>query len=107
MEIKDIKEVSDIAKHIKDLTEQIKNQTREGMEKVIISVRNHLLLQTELYEDSLCVINNGIKVTIGIIEDNVLYGKLKDYKMICLNYLLQKYGKEVYNEIIKEYGLEV
>ena len=33
MHIKDVKDISGIAKDIKDLTEQKKNPTREGMEK--------------------------------------------------------------------------
>ena len=41
------------------------------------------------------------------IDNNVLYGKLDDYKTICFGYLLDKYGKEQLNEIIKEYNLEV
>ena len=48
MQIKDMKDVIDIAKDIKDLTEQKKNPTREGMEKAIKSVRQHLLLETEV-----------------------------------------------------------
>ena len=47
MHIKDVKDISGIAKDIKDLTEQKKNPTREGMEKVIKSVREHLILETE------------------------------------------------------------
>ena len=89
MHIKDAKDISDVAKDIKDLTEQKKNPTREGMEKVIKSVRENLILETEVYEDTLCVANNSPKVTI------------------CLGYLLNKYGKEAIDKIIKEYNLEV
>lgn len=107
MQIKDMKDVIDIAKDIKDLTEQKKNPTRKGMEKAIKSVRQHLLLETEVYEDALCVANKSSKVNIENIDNNVLYGKLDDYKTICFGYLLDKYGKEQLNEIIKEYNLEV
>ena len=37
MHIKNVKDISDVAKDIKYLTEQKKNPTREGMEKVIKS----------------------------------------------------------------------
>jgi len=110
MHIKDVKDISDIAKDIKDLTEQMKNPTREGMEKAIRSVRQHLLLETEVYEDALCVANKSSKVNIeniDNIDNNILYGKLDDYKTICFSYLLDKYGKEQLDEIIKEYKLEV
>lgn len=107
MHIKDVKDISDIVKDIKDLTEQKKNPTREGMEKVIRSVRKHLILETEVYEDTLCVANNSPKVNIENIDSNALYDRLDDYKTICLGYLLNKYGKEVFVKIIKEYNLEV
>lgn len=107
MQIKDMKDVIDIAKDIKDLTEQKKNPTREGMEKVIKSVREHLILETEVYEDTLCVANNSPKVNIESIDSKVLYDRLDAYKTICLGYLLNKYGKEAVDEIIKEYKLEV
>ena len=107
MQIKDMKDVIDIAKDIKDLTEQKKNPTREGMEKAIKSVRQHLLLETEVYEDALCVVNKSSKVNIENIDNNILYGKIDDYKTICFSYLLDKYGKEQLDEIIKEYNLEV
>lgn len=107
MHIKDIKDISDVAKDIKDLTEQKKNPTREGMEKVIKSVREHLILETEVYEDTLCVANNSTKVNIENIDSKVLYDRLDAYKTICLGYLLNKYGKEAFDKIIKEYNLEV
>ena len=107
MQIKDFKDISDIAKDIKNLTEQKKNPTREGMEKVIKSVREHLILETEVYEDTLCVANNSPKVNIESIDSNVLYDRLNAYKTICLSYLLNKYGKEAFDKIIKEYNLEV
>lgn len=107
MHIKDVKDISDVAKDIKDLTEQKKNPTREGMEKVIKRVREHLILETEVYEDTLCVANNSTKVNIESIDSNVLYDRLNVYKTICLGYLLNKYGKEVFDKIIKEYNLEV
>ena len=107
MQIKDVKDVIDITKDIKDLTAQKKNPTREGMVKVMKSVRQHLLLETEVYESSLCAINRSSKVNIDNIDNNILYGKLDDYKTICFGYLLNKYGKEQLDEIIKEYNLEV
>lgn len=107
MHIKDVKDISDIAKDIKDLTEQKKNPTREGMEKVIKSVREHLMLETEVYEDTLCVANNSSKVNIESIDSKVLYDRLDAYKTICLCYLLNNYGKESFDEIVKEYSLEV
>lgn len=107
MQINNIKEIEDITKDIKDLIEQKKNPTREGMERVIKSVREHLVLETEMYEDTLCVASNSPKVNIKNIDNNVLYEKLDSYKIICLGYLLNKYGKESFDEIIKEYNLEV
>ena len=107
MQMKDIKDIRDIVKDIKNLTEQKKNPTRDGMEKVIKSVREHLLLETEVYEDTLCIKNKGLKVNIENIDSNVLYSRLDDYKTICLGYLLNKYGKKSLDEIIEEYNLEV
>ena len=107
MLIKDIKDVIDIVKDSKDLTEQKKRPTREGMEKAIMSVRQHLLLETEAYETGLCIAKKSLKVNIESIDSNVLYGKLDDYKTICFSYLLDKYGKEQLDGIIKEYKLEV
>lgn len=59
MKIEDVKDVVDIAKDIKNLTEQKKKPTRDSMEKVIKSVRQHLLLETEVYENALCVANKS------------------------------------------------
>lgn len=77
------------------------------MEKVIKSVRQHLLLETEAFEEALCIANKSSKVNIDNINNKILYGKLDDYKTICFGYLLNKYGKEQLDEIIKEYNLEV
>ena len=107
MQIKDMKDIIDIAKDIKDLTDQKKNPTIKGIKKAIKSVRQHLLLETEVYEDALCVANKSSKVNIENIDNNILYGKLGDYRTICFSYLLDKYGKEQLDEIIKEYNLEV
>ena len=38
------------------------------------------------------------KVNIENIDNNILYGKLDDYKIICFGYLLDKYGKEQLDE---------
>lgn len=107
MHFKVAKDISDITKDIKDLTEQKKNPSREGMEKVIKSVREHLILETEVYEDTLCVASKSPKVNIENIDSKVLYDRLDAYKTICLGYLLNKYGKEAFDEIIREYNLEV
>ena len=107
MHFKDVKDISDITKDIKDLTKQKKNPSREGMEKVIKSVREHLILETEVYEDTLCVASKSPKVNIENIDSKVLYDRLDAYKTICLGYLLNKYGKETFDEIIREYNLEV
>ena len=107
MHITDVKDISDITKDIKDLTEQKKNPTREGMEKVIKSVREHLILETEVYEDTLCAASKSPKVNIENIDSKVLYDRLDAYKTICLGYLLNKYGKEEFDEIIEKYNLEV
>ena len=107
MQINDIKEISDIVNDIKELIKQKKNPTREGLVKIIKSVREHLVLETEVYEDTLCVANNSPKVNIESIDSKVLYDRLDAYKTICLSYLLNKYGKELFDQIIKEYNLEV
>lgn len=66
-----------------------------------------MILETEVYEDTLCIANNSHKVNIESIDSIVLYDRLSAYKTICLGYLLNKYGKEVFDQIIKEYNLEV
>lgn len=103
MHVKDVKDISDIAKDIKYLTEQKKNPTREGMEKVIKSVREHLILETEVYEDTLCVANNSPKVNIESIDSNsnVLYDRLNAYKTICLGYLLISMVKKHLIKLLK------
>ena len=106
-QINDIKEIIDIANDIKELTKQKHNPTREGLEKVIKSVRGHVLLDTELYEDTLSLTNQSPKVNIENVDNNALYSRLDVYKIICLSYLLKKYGNETFNQIIKEYELEV
>ena len=50
---------------------------------------------------------NKRQLLINQAEKSIQDGKLDDYKTICFSYLLDKYGKEQLNEIIKEYNLEV
>lgn len=106
-ELKKEKEVLDFIKDIKDLTEQQKNPTRDGIEKIILSIKDKYKLETEVFEKTSAIINNGVLTDIKNISNDILYGKLQSYKEIVIIKFIEKYGKENYNEVVKEYKLEV
>lgn len=106
-ELKKQKEVIDFIKDIKDLTDQQKSPTRDGIEKVILNIRNKYIFDSELSERIDAIVTNGKMTDIKNISDDVLYRKLQSYKAIVIKNFIDKYGEENLNEIIKEYELEV
>ena len=106
-ELKKQKEVIEFIKDIKDLTEQQKNPTRDGMEKVILNIKNKYIIEVEMYELLSVIKNNGVLTNIKNISNDNLYSKLQSYKEFVIMKFIEKYGKENFNKIVKEYELEV
>lgn len=106
-ELKKQKDVIDFIKDIKDLTEQQINPTREGMEKVILNIKNKYIFETEMFEMTSAITKNGVITNIKNISNNELYNKLQSYKEIVISKFVEKYGREIFNKAMKEYKLEV
>ena len=106
-ELKNQKEIIDFVKDIKDLTEQQKNPTRDGMENVILNIKNKYKIETEVFERSTALATNGVMTNIKNISNDVLYNRLKAYKEIIILKIIDKYGNEILNNIVEEYKLEV
>ena len=105
--ISEQKEIIDFVKDIKDLTDQQKNPTRDGMEKVILNIKNKYKIETEVFERSTAVATNGIMTDIKNISNDVLYNRLAAYKEIIVLRFVEKHGNEMFNNLVKEYKLEV
>ena len=106
-ELKNQKEIVDFVKDIRDLTEQQKNPTRDGMENVILNIKNKYKIETEVFERSTALATNGVMTDIKSISNDVLYNRLKAYKEIIILKIIDKYGNEILNNIVEEYKLEV
>ena len=106
-ELQNQKEIIDFVKDIKDLTEQQKNPTRDGMENVILNIKNKYKIETEVFERSTALATNGVMTDIKNISNDVLYNRLKAYKEIIILKIIDKYGNENLNNIVEEYKLEV
>ena len=101
------KEVIDFVKDIRDLTEQQKNPTRDGMENVILNIKNKYKIETEVFERATAVAIKGVMTDIKNISNDVLYNRLNAYKEIIVLKFIEKYGNEMFNILVKEYELEV
>ena len=106
-ELQNQKEIIDFVKDIKYLTEQQKNPTRDGMENVILNIKNKYKIETEVFERSTALATNGVMTDIKNISNDVLYNRLKAYKEIIILKIIDKYGNEILNNIVEEYKLEV
>ena len=106
-ELQNQKEIIDFAKDIEDLTKQQKNPTRDGMENVILNIKNKYKIETEVFERSTALATNGVMTDIKNISNDVLYNRLKAYKEIIILKFVDKYGNEILNNIVEEYKLEV
>jgi len=106
-ELKNQKEIVDFVKDIRDLTGQQKNPTRDGMENVILNIKNKYKIETEVFERSTAVATNGVMTNIKNISSDVLYNRLDAYKEIIILKFVDKYGNEMLTNIVKEYELEV
>ena len=106
-ELQNQKEIIDFVKDIKDLTEQQKNPTRDGMENVILNIKNKYKIEIEVFERSTALATNGVMTDIKNISNDVLYNRLKAYKEIIILKIIDKYGNEFLNNIVEEYKLEV
>ena len=106
-ELKRQKEIVDFIKDIRDLTEQQKNPTRDGMEHIILSIKNKYKIETAVFEKTTAFATNGVMTDIKNISNDVLYNRLKAYKEIIILKFVDKYGNEMLTNIVKEYELEV
>ena len=106
-ELKNQKEIIDFVKDIKDLTEQQKNPTRDGMEHIILSIKNKYKIETEVFEKTTAFATNGVMTEIKNISNDILYNRLKVYKEIIILKFVDKYGNEMLTNIVKDYELEV
>ena len=96
-EYQEDKEVMDLIKDYKDLCEQIKNPSREGMEKVLLSVQSHNVIDSMIIE-----LGEGKKMHIKNISTSILYRKLPKYKKMCADKLILKIGSEEFNHLFEK-----
>ncbi len=82
------KEICNLTKSIMDINNQLSRYNRNEAIRVLISARNNIIIESLIYETT-----QGPTVDINDIRDEVLYSKLNDYKIMCINKL---------NELINE-----
>ena len=105
MDYKEKKEIMDLVKHIQDINHEIINPTK-NMKTVIVDTRKDIQMQSEMYEMA-CVNMDRSKLTsIDNIDENILYKKLFDYKILCQAELVKKCGQELYEEIKHKENLD-
>ena len=104
MNYKENKEIMDLVKSIKEINQQIVNPDN-NIRKVIADAQQQVKKESLILENTLAIKNNAGITSIENIDVNVLYNRLIDYKVLCINKLKEKCEKEVFDEIIKENNL--
>ena len=107
MDIAKTKEVKEIIDNIKELNKQEKYFDRKKLEEVLLKLQNKYFDKSLTFELSYLTNPNASFSSIDKVSDNDLKNKIPYYKSLCLEDLINKCGREKYNEIVKEYELEV
>lgn len=107
MDIAKTKEVKEIIDNIKELNKQEKDFDRKKLEEVLLKLQNKYFDKSITFELSYLTNPNASFSSIDRVPDNDLKNKIPYYKALCLEDLINKCGREKYNEIVKEYELEV
>lgn len=99
MNYKEDKEIADLIKSIGDLNQQIKNPD-SNIRQVLANAQKAIGINESLaHEQAGAILNHTNITTLDKIDVNVVYRKLPEYKSLCEAKLLDKVGKELYNEI--------
>ena len=99
------RQILDIIKDIKDIDIQINNPTDEGVKEVILNVKNKLPIDTIMFEEKLSILSKGKLTNIDNVSFSELYNRLPYYRGLCVNYLMNICGKEVYKNLASEYKI--
>ena len=105
MDYKEDKEILEVIKDLIDIRIQETKPTDEKLKKVIKSVKAKFPKESNVFEIAEAQGNINNITFIDNIPTKVLYNKLPFYKLLCEKKIIEKYGQEIYNEIIKEYHL--
>ena len=97
MNYKEYDDIKNLIKHIKDINQELVNPSLK-IRDVISDIQKDIPGPSYLYEMT-CVNMNESKITsINNIDINMLYQKLPAYKTLCEIELINKIGKERYDE---------
>lgn len=77
------------------------------MENAILNIKNKYKIETEVFERTTAVASNGVMADIKNISNEVLYNRLTAHKRIIVLKFVEKHGNEIFNNVVKEYKLEV
>ncbi|MBQ3409274.1 MAG: hypothetical protein IJH12_08745 [Clostridia bacterium] len=98
MNYKEDYDIMKFIKHIKDINQELANPSSK-MRDVIINIRKDIPVQSNLYEMKCANMDKSKLTSIYNIDINVLYQKLPEYKSLCEIELINKVGKEMFDEI--------
>ena len=107
MELIETKEIKELIDNIKDLNSLIVNFDRKKLEDLLIKLQTKYLDKSLVFELSYLTNPNGSFSSIDNVSDDDLKNKIPYYKSLCIGELMKKCRHEKYNEIVKEYKLEV
>ena len=101
MDEKAIKEVYDVIERLHHLEEQKSNPTRDGMLKALLDARQLAPLEIITVEYSQ---GDVYPTPWASFSDNDLYRKLPQYQQGLITYCVNKYGKVIFERLLKEYN---
>ncbi len=91
-------DIMKLIKHIKDINQEITNPSLK-IRDVISDTQKDIPIQSNIYEMSCANMDSSRLTSIDNIDINMLYQKLSAYKTMCEIELINKIGKEMFDEI--------
>lgn len=105
MNYKEYDDIMNLIKHIKDINQELTNPSLK-IRDVITDIQKDIPVQSYLYEMTYVNMDESKITSINNIDINMLYQKLPAYKTLCEIELINKIGKEKYDEIKRNENLD-
>ena len=105
MNYKEYDDIIKLIKHIKDINQELVNPSLK-IRDVICDIQKDIPKQSALYEMTCANMDRSKITSIDNIDINILYQKLPAYKTMCEIELINKIGKEKFDEIKRNENLD-
>lgn len=105
MNYKEYDDIKNLIKHIKDINQELVNPSLK-IRDVIADIQKDIPGQSRLYEMTCANMDRSKLISIDNIDINMLYQKLPAYKTMCEIELINKIGKEKFDEIKRNENLD-